>query len=446
MSRSLSRSLSRAVLGRVVAVSLVVAGGGALVVTAVPSVDRTVPQTFGVEPPAPVVACPGPQTVPVGDVGSGGDLASEPTIRTINAYSPGTQRVAGDGTAMDAIIGAQVERVVDGDIAGWTALTCSAPAAEQWLVGGSTALGSSARLVLTNPSAAPSEVTVTLYGPLGKIDDTFVVPVAASSQVDRLIESVAASQSSLVVHVAATGPGVSAALQDSRLDGFQPAGTSWVGPSAAGEKLFIPGVGLDGHDATVTLRLMAPDGAHVDAKLVSQRGVEPWSTGNGITLEPGVVTDLAVPVSALGAIEITSDAPVFAAARTVMTRVADEGLEGDVAADATWVPAVAISPDMQVAVVPSSDARIAAYSPYSTTVIVADIDGSTITTDSVGARTVQWIDLDVPAGTVVTIEGDVAWSVVMKGETGFVASLMPMRPSDSALEATVVPQPYPPLP
>ena len=78
---------------------------------------------------------------------------------------------------MDAIVGAQVERIADGDIAGWAALTCSAPAAEQWLVGGSTALGSSARLVLTNPSTAPSEVTVTLYGPLGRVEDTFVVPV-----------------------------------------------------------------------------------------------------------------------------------------------------------------------------------------------------------------------------------------------------------------------------
>src|SRR5690606_31438247 len=114
--------------------------------------------------------------------------------------------------------------------------------------------------------------------------------------------------------------------------------------------------------------------------------------GTGITLEPGVVSDIAVPVSALGAIEISADAPVYAAARTVMTRLADEGLAGDVAADATWVPAVEISPDVQVAVVPADNARIAAYSPYSTSVVVADIDGSAITTASVGARTIQWID------------------------------------------------------
>lgn len=442
----MTRSLGRAVASRTAAVALVVAGAGALAVAGVAGSEGTAAHTFAVDPPAPVVACPGPQAVPVGDVGAGGDLASEPTLRAFDAFSPGTQRAVGDGTAMDAIIGAQVERIADGDIAGWGALTCSAPAAEQWLVGGSTTRGSSTRLVLTNPSTAPSEVTVTLYGPLGKIEDTFVVPVAAGSQADRLIESLAPSQSSLVVHVTATGPGIAAALQDSRLDGFQPAGTSWVGPSVAGEKLFIPGVGLDGHDATVTLRLMAPDGAHVDATLVSQRGVEPWSTGTGITLEAGVVSDLAVPMSALGAIEITSDAPVFAAARTVMTRLAQEGFEGDVAADATWVPAVALNPDVQVAVVPSDDARIAAYSPYATTVSVAGIDGTTITTARVGARTIQWIDLDAPAGTVVTIEGDVVWSVVMNGETGFVASLMPMRPSDTALEATVVPQPYPPLP
>lgn len=441
----MSESRTRAAVGRILAVVMVGVGGGALTFASPPTSDDAVARTFSVEPPAPVVACPGPQTVPVGDVGSGGDLASAPTIRTLSSYSPGNERVTGDGTAMDAVVGAQMERIVDGDIAGWAALSCSAPATDQWLVGGSTALGSSARLVLTNPSTAPTEVTVTLYGPLGLIDDTFVVPVAGGAQTDRLIESFATAQSSLVVRVEATGPGVAAALQDSRLDGFHPAGTSWVGPSVAGERLVIPGVGLDGQDATVTLRLMAPTGARVDAMLISQRGVEPWSTGAGITLEPGVVSDLAVPVSALGAIEVSADAPVFAAARTVVSRLADEGLEGDTAADATWVPGVTVSPEVQMAVVPSAGARIAAYSPYATSVMVTDAEGAPLTTAAVGARTIQWIDVDAPAGTVVTISGEVAWSVVM-ADAGYVASVVPVRPADAALSATVLPQPYPPIP
>lgn len=435
--------MKTAIVARALAAVLAAGGAAAVALASVPSSQTIHAQSFEVEPPAPVVGCPGVQHVPVGDVGSGGDLASEPTDRAYELFAPGNERPAGEGTAVDATVAAQFERIGDGDIAGWSALTCGAPMAEQWLVGGSTSLGASTRLVLTNPSAAPSEATVTLYGPLGQIDATVLVPVAGGGQASRLLEAVATEQSSLVVHVEATGPGVVASLQDSRLEGFQPAGTAWVGASTLAQELVIPGVGFAGRDAAVTVRVMAPDGASVDLSLVSERGVEEWSTGEGLTLEPGVVTDLAVPVSSLGAIEINADAPVVAAARTVVSRAATEGLEGDVAFDATWVPGMPVEDASLTAMTPTQGARVAVYSPYATTVAVTDAAGSVLGTAAVDARTVQWVELDAPAGTVITTTGELAWVLVAASDDGFLASAAPSTVTERPLQATVVTRPYP---
>jgi len=435
--------VSRHIWSRLGAIAAVAAGGGLLAVVSAPAREVAQPRDVDVDPPAPVVLCPGEQSVPVGDVGSGGDLGSVPTVRALHVYSPGQTHAAAAGTVADAALGSQVERIGDGDIAGWSALSCSEPTTDQWLVGGATTLGSSARLVLTNASPAPSEATVTLYGPLGEVEDTLVIPVAALSQADHLLESFATAQSSLVVHVQATAGGVSAALQDSRLIGFQPAGTSWVGPSQALTDQVIAGVGFDSAGGSVTVRLMAPQGATVKLTVVSERGVEQWSTGTGISLDPGVVTDVAVPVSRLGAIEVNADAEVFASARTVMTRAATTGVDADTAADATWVSGMAVRDEPLAVVTPVDQARLAVYSPYATTVVATDENGVSVGYVSVPARTIQWLDVDAPAGTVVTITGQVAWSVVMVSPDGFVASLMPSLPQRDTLHARVLASPYP---
>ncbi|PKQ14752.1 MAG: hypothetical protein CVT68_10235, partial [Actinobacteria bacterium HGW-Actinobacteria-8] len=185
-------------------VALVVASAVMTLTVASPEPDRPATMSFQIEPPAPVVACPGPQTVPVGDVGAGGDLASEPTVRTFDVWGPAETRPVGFGWGADDAIAAQMERIADGDIEGWAGLTCAQPSFDQWLVGGATTLGSSARLVLSNPSAAPTEVTVTIYGPLGAQVDQLLVPVAAGDAVQRLIEGIAAEMSAMVVRVEAT--------------------------------------------------------------------------------------------------------------------------------------------------------------------------------------------------------------------------------------------------
>ncbi len=431
---------------------------------AAPSVDQPTPMSFQIAPPAPTIACPGGQTVPVGDVGAGGDLASEPTVRTLDVWGAASTRAVGFGLGADAAIAVQTERIGDGDIEGWTALTCTQPSFDQWLVGGATTLGSSARLVLLNPSTAPTEVTVTIYGPLGAQADQLLVPVAAGDAVQRLIEGVATELSSIVVRVEATGPGVVAALQDSRLAGFQPAGTAWVGASAPGTDMAIPLVNADagtaaGTDTTgadtaspvldlpataVSVRLMAPDGASVDLSLVSSQGGESWSVGQPIALEPGVVTDVEVPTDALGAVEVRSDAPVLAAARTVVSRAPREGLAADVAYDHTWVPAIDVRASTTLsAVVPSDGARLAVYSPDAKRVEVLNDSGEVVGSADVPGRSVQWVPLTAPVGSVVHVKGALTWAFSLTSEDGRIASVTPADIGAGFLTATVRPGNYP---
>jgi len=444
-----------------VAIAVVVTSAIVTANVASPALDRPAALSFQIKPPAAVVACPGPQTVPVGDVGAGGDLASEPTVRTFDVRGPAETRAVGFGWGADDAIAVQTERIADGDIEGWAALTCAQPSFDQWLVGGSTTLGSSARLVLLNPSAAPTEVTVTIYGPLGAQVDQLLVPVAPGDAVQRLIEGIAVEMSAMAVHVEATGPGVVAALQDSRLEGFQPAGTAWVGASFPATDMAIPLVNadaprpapstgdsvspaLDLPATAVTVRLVAPDGAAVDLSLVSSQGIESWSVGQPIVLEPGVVTDIDVPTGALGAIEVRSDAPVVAAARTVVARAPQEGLAADIAYDHTWVPAMDVRTSTTLsAVVPSDGARLAVYSPYAKRVDVLNDSDEVIGSADLTARTVQWVPVSAATGARVHVEGVFAWAFAMTSDEGYIASVSPVDISNPSLTAVVLPGTYP---
>ncbi len=431
------------IVTRAAVVLLAAAGAFATYAAAPETASTPSPSTFSIAPPAPVVACPGPQRVPVGNVGTGGDIASQPTQRTYDAYAPTAVTPEGDGRVAHAPIAVQMERIADGDIEGWAAMTCGGAKADQWLVGGSTSLGSSARLVLSNPSTAPAEVTVTVFGTLGQVQKTLDVAVAPGSQVSKLLEAVAPELPTMVVRVQATGPGVEAAIQDSRLEGIQPAGTGWVTPSDLAKTLVVPAVGARQPDATATLRLMAPEGATVELSLVSDQGIESWSVGQSVALEAGLVTDIDLPKGLAGAIEIRSDKPVLAAARTVVPRAPREAIEGEVAYDHMWVAGEDPQDRTLTGVMPAAGARIAVYSPTNSHVVVKDSGGATVAEADVAARTVQWLDAVAPPGTVLSTTGDYAWAFVMESDSGYLASSEPIDIAQKSLSATVVAAHFP---
>lgn len=151
-----------------------------------------------------------------------------------------------------------------GDLRGLAAASCQYPTAESWLVGGSTELGSSARLVLANPGVTPASVTLDLWGPSGRVEPAgaseYLVPPRSERVV--LLEGVAAELPRLVVHTSSSGGLVAAYLQDSLLRGLVPRGVDLVvGGQVPGLRQVVPlsvtETEVDNADAAV-LRLLAP--------------------------------------------------------------------------------------------------------------------------------------------------------------------------------------------
>ncbi|WP_156162204.1 DUF5719 family protein [Demequina iriomotensis] len=396
-----------------------------------------------VTPAVQPIACPGPVEIPVGDIDSGDpDLGSGSEDRSYDVAGEGTDPV-GAGFRADGDAAASVERIGTGDVAGLAAASCLAPVRDQWLVGGSTALGASARLVLTNPSDASSEATVTLYGGLGELEEHAVLSIAPGGQQDVLLEAVAAEVPALAVRVVATGAGVVAQLQDSRLDGFQAAGTDWVSRGASlATSLVVPGVGVSG-DATATLRLLAPEGATAHLTLAGDDGAVEWGGVSALSLEPGVVTEVPVPAIASGAVQIEADAPVVAGAVLTVPRAVTDGPAGASAADLAWTPAQAVGDGAaRTLMIGEHVTAIAVHAAQAGEVAFTDASGEVVASATMRAGSTRTLAVDLPAGTVVTGPAGVAWIAVLSDDPGFVATLVPRRTDVESTEVQVGQRPY----
>ena len=404
------------------------------------------------------LACPGRVIPPLGDTSGGGDTSGagsldpdeSPSSHEVLTSDGERASAIGAGFASPSDVATEMERVSRGDLAGLAAAACEEPRLETWLVGGSTRIGDSARLVLTNPADTTTVVSVTIYGPTGAIDQPLVRSVGPGAQESLLLEGVAVDLASLVVHVKADGAGVVAAIQDSRLDGFQPAGTDWVLPAAdPARQVVLPGVGPSDPASPAgpaVLRMMAPDGARVTLTLVDETGEVPWPGTSSLALEPGVPVDIDLPASTLGSVFIDASSPVIAAAVTRIARAPEEGRAADVARDLAWVRAqVPVAPGLWRAVVPGFEVAISAYAYEVTRFRAVDAVTGTIYVEwSLGKGQTVTIPLGAPEGTVLRVEGDVVWSLRVTDDPGFLASITPTNIAHPATSVTVWPGVYAP--
>ncbi|MEV7972713.1 DUF5719 family protein [Cellulomonas sp. NPDC089187] len=264
---------------------------------------------------------------------SGGALTlrdpAGPAVLTAPAVSGEAARVAGTTSAV----------TTDGDLRGLSAGGCVTPASDVWLVGGSTALESTADLVLVNPGVTTAQVSLSMWGPAGQVDLSTSTEVLVAPQSSRtvVLPGVAAEERRIVVHAQASGGQISAYLQDSLLEGLTPQGTDLVtaGQAPATEQL-VPGLMLQTAEvddpAAAQLRLLAPgdQDATVSVTLVGPDGQVPLSGAQDLVLEAGVVTDLSlggVPTGAYTAV-VDSDHPVVAGA--MVAREGDVGEQDSV--------------------------------------------------------------------------------------------------------------------
>ncbi|MCL2594325.1 MAG: DUF5719 family protein, partial [Promicromonosporaceae bacterium] len=239
-----------------------------------------------------------------------------------------------------------------GDLRGLAAAPCTEPATSQWLIGGDTAVGSTAVLTVTNPGEQSATITLRVYGEAGPVSlgaqGQFVVGPGAAEQVR--LEAVAPGERLLAVQVLAVGGRVAASLQVQRLDGLIPMGTDLIVPvAAARERVVITGLVSDGQAAgeanAPMLRLLAPGDEPVQVALSVYgedgpvAGFQNWQD----ELPPNTVFEISLGGLPAGthAVAIRAEAPVLAAAS--FTRIAptpEDALVPGNPFDVAWVPGV----------------------------------------------------------------------------------------------------------
>ncbi|ARU50500.1 hypothetical protein CBR64_02315 [Cellulosimicrobium cellulans] len=371
---------------------------GATLVPAAPVPADAVEQV-AVEPGPEVTVCPGPARLTdpetVGDAQFGpAPVGTESSLRAVVEGDGSAELGAFDGTAARADTRAlepapegdvTVSTVADpaagtvltvrpeegaaprvaasvgsvttaGDLRGLAAASCSRPGISQWLVGGSTQIGSSTQLVLQNPGLTPAVVQVDVWGQGGAavLSGGGQQLVGPGEEVVTLVEAAAPEQRRLVVHVSATGGLVSAYLQHSTLDGLVPLGVDYVVPGAEpAHDLALAGVASVGEAVddphAPQLRLLAPGDqagtAHVT--VYGADGPVPLRGVEDVALTPGVVTDVSLGGLPAGsyAVAVHADVPVVAGASVDRRGEPDPDLlHEERQYDRAWIAARALAP------------------------------------------------------------------------------------------------------
>lgn len=374
-------------------------------------------------------------------------------------------------------------RAGTGDLRGLAAASCRRPSATTWLVGGSTVLGSSARLVLQNPGATPATVGLRMWGARGPVElagapDYLVGP---GEEEAILLEGLAAEQGQVVVEVTATGGLVSAYLQDSRTDGLTPAGVDLVvGGAGPATELLVPAISVaqDDPEAAV-LRLLAPgaepdpgdpeadddgpQGGTAHIVLLGPDGVAELPGTEDISLDVGDVIDVPLDGLAPGDYTawVTADLPVVAGA--TVTRLGSAPAGEDAPVERAWSPAVLGGISGPLAVPGQEPGRLvlaAAPSdevsgPARAEVLAIDAAGAVLVRRDVLVPASQSVALDLAGLTEVpSAAGDdttperatalvvrtqdprLAWGVVLDGP-GSVTVLAPVPQQSARPETTV---------
>jgi len=249
-----------------------------------------------------------------------------------------------DLSPVAAATGASV--VTDGDARGLAAASCRAPGNDEWFVGGSTAVGATATLVLTNPGLTAAQVDLELFGPNGPVEPAtrqHVVAPGATKVVD--LGGAAADQAAVVVHVTVAGGLVAAHVQDTVVRGFTPAGTDLVVPGVApATRQVVAGVVAPksqvGSADAPALRLLAPGGATTaQVTLLGADGPVPLPGAQRVTLAAGEVTDVPLGGLPAGAYTVVVDADLPVVAGAVVSRTGAPGaLDDEPRVERAWSP------------------------------------------------------------------------------------------------------------
>ena len=349
--------------------------------------------------------------------GTTGDGTTGDGARSLRA--PAAVAVRGVGQKARALTAEQTTVVTAGDLRGLSSVTCTAPSADTWLVGGGGEQGRRGRLVLANPAANPVQVRVDVLSTTGRVVSTpgSTVAVPARSRLVLLLDALAPGVASPVVHVRASGGAVTATLHDARLAGTTPRGTDDVAPaSAPARRVLVPGLTVSGR---ALLRLAAPGSteAVAEVRLFGPSGPVDPPGGPAVRVPAGGTRDVdlsALPAGTYG-VQVSADVPVVAGA------MVERSSGGDGPADHAWLAsALPLRAITGLALVRSEH-------PWSTTLeLTAPGEDAAVELTSVATGGAQLTrTLRVPAGTsTITVlpVAQSAWLQVVPGSGEVVAA------------------------
>lgn len=238
-------------------------------------------------------------------------------------------------TSPPLFAGAQVQTATAEDLAGLTAAECAEPAADTWLVAGSTSLGQTSLVMLANPTSVDATVSLAVYTETGAVDapgSTGIVVPAGGQKVIPLA-GLAPAATAPVVHVQTSGGEVVATMQQSFEQGIQPQGVELTGGTGAPSRQQTISGMIVANIAAVTaqesgenvgvefpaLRVFVPGSADADITIgvVGEEGTAA-GTSHAQTVKAGNVAEIPLDNLKDGSYTVTvnSSVPVVAAART----------------------------------------------------------------------------------------------------------------------------------
>lgn len=330
---------------------------------------------------------------------------------------------ASDGT-VTPLSGSQSQIAAEADIAGLAVAACTPASGESWLVGGSSDIGRTTLVLLSNPSAVDALVTLDVFGAAGRVDAPGAAGIVVAAGTQRVIPltGLAPNEPTPVVHVTSEGGQIVSALQQSTVRVLAPGGVELQGPSAApSTDLVIPGLvvtapaaaGASSDTASVddratALRLFAPGTEAADVVISAYReNSKDAPIVIDATIQPGVPGEIALAELPAGdfSLQVTADQPIIAAARS--------NSRGGALEDFAWFGATASLDETASFTVPTGPAqKLHVVNP-------TDAAAELTLTAGDGTETVA----NVAAGAAVSVAVAAGQSYVVEGADGLHASI-----------------------
>ena len=329
------------------------------------------------------------------------------------------------GSVVAPLVTGSQSQIAGGESLGGLAVAgCAEAAGDSWLVGGSTDIGRTSLVLLSNPTTVLATVDLTVFGETGQVDAPGSTGILVQPGTQRVVSlaGLAPNLRSPVVHVEAMGGQVTATLQQSIVRGLEPGGADLIGASnGPAETQTIAGVIVSNEaggdvpdevgglsDDATTVRVLVP-GTVPAAVQIGVTGVTGQAAGASVEvdIQPGVPTE--VPLTGLVpgtySLKLNADEPIVAAARSSAAGSAGRDFAWFASSDALddeFLVAVAAGPSPQLNLVNSGSAE-ASY---------------TASPDKGASRTVT-----VPAGGSATMPLAPSQRYLVSGGTSTVASV-----------------------